>query len=71
METINGTYTDGAFMYYVTWLDNNFAYMATMQYDHTSLTPAGVNISPPAGIWLIDTKEKMATPSCGGRDSHW
>ena len=43
----------GAFTHYTVWLDNRYAYTASMQFAATSLSPEGQKISPPA-VWLLD-----------------
>lgn len=50
----------GAFTHYTVWLDDRYAYTATMQFADTSLTPNNREISTP-GIWLIDTFKRKAT----------
>lgn len=49
----------GAFTHYTVWIDDRFAYTATMQFGETSLTPKGRKVSPPA-LWLVDTKRRKA-----------
>jgi hypothetical protein len=45
---------DGAFTHYTTWVDENWAYTATMQFDELSIADAaGVDIVGPS-IWLLD-----------------
>jgi len=43
----------GAFTHYTVWLNNRYAYTATMQFAKTSLSRRRQNISPPA-VWLLD-----------------
>lgn len=43
----------GAFTHYTVWLDNRYAYTATMQFAKTSLSGRRKKISPPA-VWLLD-----------------
>ena len=50
----------GGFTHFVSWVDDRYAYAASMQYGPTSLTPEGVEVATP-GIWLIDAMEKTAT----------
>lgn len=57
--TVSSDEGNGAFFHYVTWIDNRYAYTASMQYGETSLTPEGVDIVGPS-IWLLDTQEKTA-----------
>lgn len=49
----------GGFTHFVSWVDNRYAYAASMQYGPTSLTPEGVEVATP-GIWLIDAVERTA-----------
>ena len=43
----------GAFSHYTVWLNNRYAYTATMQFAKTSLSSRRQKISPPA-VWLLD-----------------
>lgn len=57
--TVSSDEGNGAFFHFTTWLDDRYAYTASMQYGKTSLTPEGVDIVGPS-IWLIDSLEKTA-----------
>lgn len=51
---------DGAFTHYTTWVDDRFAYTATMQFDELSIADdAGVDIVGPS-IWLLDVNSMTA-----------
>lgn len=44
-----------AMTHYAAWLDNRFAYTATMQLDRTSLTPGDVEEIIGPSLWIIDS----------------
>ena len=51
---------DGAFTHYTTWVNDQFAYTATMQFDELSIADeAGVDIVGPS-IWLLDVTSMTA-----------
>jgi hypothetical protein len=51
---------DGAFTHYTTWLDERYAYTATMQFDELSIAAAkGLDIIGPS-IWLLDMDSMTA-----------
>ena len=49
------------FSHYVSWVDNRYAYTATMQLDKTSLTPSSVERFIGPSVWLIDAWTGKAT----------
>ncbi len=59
---------NGAFTHYVSWIDDRYAYTASMQYGPTSLTPEGVEVTGPS-IWLIDAVERTAERVVGTAQS--
>lgn len=58
----------GAFSHYTVWLNNRYAYTATMQFARTSLSPRRRPISPPA-VWLLDMWTGRAKRVIGTADT--
>jgi len=48
-----------AFSHFVTWVDDRYAYIGTMQLDKTSLTPYGAKVTGPS-VWRLDTATQTA-----------
>lgn len=53
-----------AFAHFVTWVDDRYAFVGTMQSGKTSLTPIGATIIGPS-IWRLDTKTMEAKKIIG------
>ena len=65
---LNSKEGKGAYNHFVTWIDDRYAYAASMQYGPTSLTPEGEEIAGPS-IWLIDAVEQTAQRVVGTADT--
>lgn len=57
--TLDSDEGKGGFTHFVSWVDDRYAFAASMQYGPTSLTPDGTEVAGP-GIWLIDAVERTA-----------
>ena len=57
--TLTSDEGNGGFHHFVTWVDDRYAYVASMQYGPTSLAPEGVEVATP-GFWLVDAVERTA-----------
>lgn len=65
---LNSEAGKGAYNHFISWVDNRYAYAASMQYGPTSLTAEGETIAGPS-IWLIDAEEQTAKRVVGTADS--
>lgn len=57
--TLDSKEGKGGFQHFVSWVDNRYAYVASMQYGPTSLAPEGVEVATP-GFWLVDAAKRTA-----------
>lgn len=57
--TLTSDEGNGGFQHFVSWVDNRYAYVASMQYGPTSLAPEGVEVATP-GFWLVDAVRRKA-----------